>query len=135
MREIKFRAWDNVKDKMYYIGEEDDVAFSFDSSGFVATDLTEHDWGFKQLEHLQYMQYTGLKDKNGMEIYEGDVLETDLSRPYVVVVFRNGAFMYQCHDSGKDFYDYMAPADKDTKMDQFLKIIGNIYENPELLEE
>lgn len=78
-------------------------------------------------------QYTGLKDKHGQEIYEGDVLKTDLSRPYVVVVFRNGSFMYQCHDSGRDYYDFMLPSESEEKLDKYLEVIGNIREHPELL--
>jgi uncharacterized phage protein (TIGR01671 family) len=70
-------------------------------------------------------QYTGLKDKNGKEIYEGDIISTDLDRPFNIVVFRNGAFVFQCHDNGKDYYDYMF---------SYGEVIGNIYENPELLK-
>lgn len=79
-------------------------------------------------------QFTGLKDKNGCEIYEEDIISTDLSRPYNIVVFRNGAFMYQCHDSGQTYYDIMLPmSNVDCNKDDYLEIIGNINENPELL--
>ena len=80
-------------------------------------------------------RYTGLKDKNDTEIYEGDILSTDLSRPYLIVEFRNGAFMYQCHDGGRNYYDFMEPANERLKFNtKYHEVIGNIYENPELLE-
>ncbi|MGG4267395.1 YopX family protein [Peribacillus simplex] len=145
MREIKFRAWDNVEMKMHNPGEEDEIHFYFDGSGIMAERLIdvevctpEGDRGIygesEKLEHLIYMQYTGLKDKNDVEIYEGDLVSTDLSRPYLIVEFRNGAFMYQCHHGGQDYYDHMEPAFKDVITEtKYHKVIGNIHENPELL--
>lgn len=48
-------------------------------------------------------QFTGLCDKDGVtKIFEGDILTTDLFRPYVVVIFRDGCFMFNCNDGGKD---------------------------------
>ena len=47
MREIKFRAWDDVKDRLLYLGEEDDIVFEFGGSGIVATDITEDEPNFK----------------------------------------------------------------------------------------
>lgn len=79
-------------------------------------------------------QSTSLKDKNGKEIYEGDIISTDLDRPFNIVVFRNGAFMFQCHDNGKDYYDYMFSVDEEFDCWKFGEVIGNIYEHPHLLK-
>lgn len=46
----QYRAWDNVKDRMYYLGEEEDVVFHFESNGIVATDITEDEEEFRTLQ-------------------------------------------------------------------------------------
>ena len=69
MREIKFRFWDNDIKKMFYDIEE--IEYRYDcvvvSDGFEIQTLV--------LSEVKQMQYTGLKDKNGKEIYEGDILK------------------------------------------------------------
>ena len=119
----KVRVWDDVLNEMLYgrVEQFDDML------------------GFRFEKHLEtenpmYMWETGLKDKNGKEIYEGDIISTDLERPFNIVVFRNGAFMFQCHDNGKDYYDYMFSVDEEFDYWKFGEVIGNIYENPELLK-
>jgi uncharacterized phage protein (TIGR01671 family) len=114
MREIKFRAW-NV------------------GSGFMAVQGNHHEIDTPAKILSIYgkdivMQYTGLKDKNGKEIYEGDVIVTQLNAPdnkeeSLVVEFADGAFKLK-----KENTYYYFP---------FLlnvEIIGNIWEHPDLLE-
>ncbi|AKG05540.1 hypothetical protein AAV35_012795 [Salimicrobium jeotgali] len=139
MREIKFRAWDDVEGEMLYCGEDTDIVFTLEDrgQGLSCTDIRhgdpQLDIHLPHMEHLKYMQFTGLYDKNGWNIYEGDILSTDLSRPYLIVEFRNGAFMYQCHDNGKDYYDLMVPPSFEGTTDEYAEVIGNIYEHSELI--
>lgn len=79
-------------------------------------------------------QYTGLKDKNGKEIYEGDIITTDLERPYLIVEYRNGAFMSNCNDGLEDYYDiFFGTSEEPKEVYKYGEVIGNIYENPELM--
>ena len=123
MRTIKFRAWDRTKKKMVKEG------FFINSFGnpvaWIKGELVE---AFEPMNY-ELMQFTGLKDKNGKEIYEGDILmETDNAG----YIHWNGAgAYYQLIEVGKngcpDFegIDGIMPK---------LGIIGNIWENPELLK-
>lgn len=80
-------------------------------------------------------QYTGLTDKNGKKIFEGDIISTDIARPYLIVEFRDGCFMCNCNDGGEDYYDIMLPILKEAQTQyKYGEIIGNIHDNPELLE-
>ena len=129
MREIKYKSWD-TKDKVI----RDVVGMSLYHES-LSVDIEFGKYLQDDIKRFELMQYTGLKDKNGVEIYEGDILSTDLSRLYLIVEFRNGAFMYQCHHDGQNYYDFMEPANERLKFNtKYHEVIGNIYENPELLE-
>lgn len=141
MKHNKYRAWDNVENKMYYAGEEELILFMLDSSGIMAEkiipDNSIEGFHVEKLEHLQYMQSTGLKDVNGVEIYEGDVVTGvenshwhdgyDVQRGIVeyktwLTAFYVDASKYKTLTGGAVLSDV-----------ENLKSIGNIYENPELL--
>jgi len=140
MREIKFRAWDKKYNMMIQAEsfQRDQMWISGIGEVFEIGEWSDYGGGGKTEDDCsdQYilMQYTGLKDKNGKEIYEGDIISTDLDRPFNIVVFRNGAFMFQCHDNGKDYYDYMFSVDEESDRWEYGEVIGNIYENPELMK-
>ena len=122
MREIKFRAWHKEKKIM---GEVLGIDILHKEMFFSNEDVDcyEHT-DFKDIE---LMQYTGLKDKNNKEIYEGDIFHIGSKKILYVVEWidcglkgkqiRNGSWI------GLDFW----------KKD--IEILGNIYENPELMEE
>lgn len=112
MREIKFRAWDGKR-------MLDNPTFEFFNHGRDGRAVMMAD----ENENVEIMQYTGLKDKNGKEIYEGDVVEGQKDfYPRSVIGFEDGSFVIK-----------QTPLAK-WKVSHFeLKVIGNIYESPELI--
>jgi uncharacterized phage protein (TIGR01671 family) len=110
-RQIKFRAWDTRNSR-----------FVFDPDIYSS-----------QQYHKRFTleQFTGLLDKNGKEIYEGDVLADAKSIYRPQVVFEDGRFAFAfTYENGHD----VAPCQEWYITNNQLEVIGNIHENPELLE-
>ena len=129
MREIKFKAWDKEK-KMWTNWKCYDNMFYFMDKN---TGVWVRDDEFKRFILLQY---TGLKDKNGVDIYEGDILKVRFYNPnrkdgpavwyeYLKVVYYEELAQFVTLDKD-DLDNYIFP--------ERSMVIGNIYDNPELLE-
>lgn len=129
MREILFRG------KRIDNGEWIEGFYCQTNSGSFIRDKSENGFTYPIIPET-VGQYTGLTDKNGTKIFEGDIVSTDLERPYNIVEFRQGCFMYECNDGNRDYYDIMLPIlDEEQTCDNYVEIIGNIHDNPELLKE
>ena len=129
MREIKFRVW--VKDRkeifevilIDYVTKK--VTYLLERIGHLLN--IRHD----KFNDVELMQYTGLKDKNGKEIYEGDIVKLRANHGIGVVKYSDewGAFVVgyikprQLAVLGMNYYK------------EDIEILGNIYENPELIKE
>ena len=122
MKEIKFRAWDKTLNKIH--------CWSVIENHFTFEELLDDNF-------FEAMQYTGLKDKNDIEIYEGDIILVNVFMSKHVtglVAFDRGSFCvtgnfegwgYDCNTT--NFWEMSTNGNE-------YKVIGNIYENPELVK-
>jgi uncharacterized phage protein (TIGR01671 family) len=117
-REIKFRAWDGgMMCTGFGVSAINGMAVTREAVGDYYDTITQPDW--------KVMQYTGLKDKNGTEVYEGDVLGYGKEKAPHKVQWDSvrGRWVWN-----NDFPFSVTELRK-------LEVIGNIYENPELIEK
>lgn len=105
MRKFKFRAWDKNNNRMIT-----------DCSNF-----THYHFGVNYQKDIIFMQFTGLFDKNGKEIYEGDIVS-------------NGIVNLEVHYEWSQFSAGREPGILLSTIAEEVEIIGNIYENPNLLK-
>ncbi|HHX0206162.1 TPA: YopX family protein [Enterococcus faecalis] len=129
----KFRAYSAEENIMYYPDEDKNVEWTIDDdTGFIAPliNLENGMWGM--IDKYVLMQSTGLKDKNGVEIFEGDILVYDAPKKYAhrrsmhEIAYADGGFFWE-------FLDLVFCQSNILYRDGYL-VIGNIHENPELLE-
>lgn len=131
MREIKFRAWDITNGKIIYFEEK-----IFNKKPYTEASSFSQYESHPIYHELILMQSTGLKDKNGKEIYEGDIVkfgdnkiyenthakvEFSSRRAQYIYFFIDGKYKYECTDMYDEGRSY--------------EVVGNIYENTELLKE
>ena len=119
MKEIKFRAWDKELNRMcdvIQLGVRDIIV------NFIEEDEIS---GFLPIDRFEIMQYTGLKDKNGTEIYEGDIVFDSHCEENGKVIFDEGCFAIEWETTIEDLFENC----------DIYEVIGNAYQNPELLKE
>ena len=122
-REIKFRAWDAKEKQMLEVNH----LFNLDNKQPIEVWTNYYEGGYRfNPDKSELMQYTGLTDANGEEIYEGDLvtLTDDSEDPIYRVIFDEAKFEISgggvLYDLGEEFMN--------------CEVIGNVHENPELLE-
>ena len=136
MREIKFRyTYSDGKSLFHKIFTLDEIEQGFQFDVLCDSPLLQH------YKCIAKSQYTGLQDKNGKEIYEGDILELranpfNKKRDLFQVVFKDGGF----RDEWNNYIGQYLPPDirnrqgGRVRLNEACEVVGNIYENPELLQ-
>jgi uncharacterized phage protein (TIGR01671 family) len=134
MREIKFRIYDKERKLMEEVG-----AIDWASDGFPITVNTETNKYYRienGEKHIELMQFTGLLDKSGKEIYEGDIIRKNYGvgahDMECIVVWKNGSLGYKPNYSRSDGLDFTS-FERVASWNQ-MEVIGNIHTTPELLK-
>lgn len=125
MREFKFRAWHKVERCMLGMSSADHYGQEYQGEVF--------SWK-NEGQHITIMQYTGMKDCEGVAIYDGDILRGYFGIPPISVTakvtFSNSAFIVETDRTPR----FCNLAEFISHLGGDIEVIGNIYETPELLE-
>ncbi|OOO72395.1 YopX family protein [Staphylococcus saprophyticus] len=133
MENLRFRAWDKFDKEMLEVH-----GINFDAQGIWTREMIddESDGNFVFLDEVELLQSTGLKDKHGVEIFEGDVLKVfifDGKGPHAKVIFKNGLFGIEDDMFGYGYDKGLYTLDQIISI-RDAEVIGNKYEHPHLLE-
>ena len=142
MREIKFRGWNKNVKRMLDLKTITPLALD--------SKMSTEGLFIPFCDEVALMQYTGLKDKNGKEIYEGDVIKSPgdytedhprtLDEPRLVEM-QNGCWCFNAHrhayrdEPDYILFGYWTASNQGSNVLKQIEVIGNIYENLELLKE
>lgn len=121
----RFRAWDRIKKRMFLVLE-------IDYENRLVSDETY--WNTIPFDDVKLMQFTELKDKNGKEIFEGDIVKYKLEEKTFTDIASFNKF-FACFGLKDDTGDWFCSFDwllENIKQDD-IEAVGNVYENPELL--
>ena len=158
-REIKFRAWGTNNEyqngKMIYLKDIDNnFLLNLNGDILVSKHVRDVDysivWGRIGWNNLELMQYTGLKDKNGVEIYEGDILrhEFEIEGELIdgkkefeiykndevgVCAYKEGMYGFISNDGKTE--SYPCRCEYDEGLEYTFEVIGNIHQNKDLLTQ
>lgn len=129
MRDIKFRIWDGAKNEWLASSNKDALPYyGFALVGEVMTVQSPPVWSLDEGNVIE--QYTGLKDKNSTEIYEGDIIKVEGDAEIYRV-----EWIYSGFGLEPRYNSPLYPILGNVKLCKKIEVIGNIHENPELLEE
>jgi uncharacterized phage protein (TIGR01671 family) len=123
MKDVKFRAWD--KERKYFIANSG--VFINGIGSIYVQDMHYGTINKIDDDSIDIMLYTGMQDSNGKYIYEGDIVKRSDSKTNFIIVFNKGCF---CTQDSENLHHNLGLLDS---INSFSKVIGNIYENPELL--
>jgi uncharacterized phage protein (TIGR01671 family) len=135
-REIKFRAWDTIKNIFV---DEGEITFYFYGDSHIEVHPNSITYIGDQVHNREpqrgrfiIQQYTGLEDKNGKEIYEGDIICWTINdKQKNQIVFHEGCFGHLNFTGINKEHREFIPINKTRA--EYMIVCGNIYENPELL--